>query len=110
YTLKNRNAIHDRPRVSSKNPNRRSPANFEMQYGVRGSASSFSLIGNFLGSPYTDALDANTNRSTPASHADSATCCVPIKLTSKLSVGAATLLLIANAARCTTRSTPLIAR
>ena len=69
-----------------------------MQYGRERVSGSSSCIGSLLGSPYTDALDANTMRFTPWSAAAANTLCVPTMLMSIDSYGSATLLLIETAA------------
>lgn len=70
-----------------------------MQYGVSGFSLSSSCIGSFSGSPYTEALEANTRRSTPSSAAAAKTLLLPTMLMSIDSPGSAIDLLIDTVAK-----------
>jgi hypothetical protein len=70
-----------------------------MQYGVSGRSVSSSCIGSRSGSPYTDAVDAKTRRSTPSSAAAAKTLWLPVMLMSTDSCGSAMLLLIDTVAK-----------
>ena len=81
-TLKYRRLTTGRAYARPKTATYRSPATFVTAYGERGVPVRDSTLGRCGSSPYTELLEAKTNRRTPASRLDTSMFSVPVTLLS----------------------------